>query len=116
MIGEIWTFKATNPSDNIEKARPVLIIGDDGDNNLRIVDVHYAIISSSSICGSYDVELSEQEAKSIGLDRRSVIKTTKIYTGSKSKLGSKIGDLPQDKKEEFKRKYTDYQNNLIAKL
>ena len=31
MIGEIWTYKATKPSDNLEKARPILIIGNDED-------------------------------------------------------------------------------------
>ena len=65
MIGEIWTFKATNPNDNIEKVRPVLIIGNDGNNNLKFVDIHYVIISSSAICGIYDVELNADEAKSI---------------------------------------------------
>ena len=116
MIGEVWTFKATNPSDNVEKARPVLIIGDDGGNNLKFVDVHYVIISSSATCGEFDVQLNEQEAKNIGLDRPSVIKTTKIYTGSKYKLGNKIGDLSNEKKDEFKQKYTDYQNKLIDKF
>lgn len=113
MVEEIWTFKATNPNDNIEKVRPVLIIGDDGSNNLKFVDVHYVIVSSSAACGIYDVELSLQDAKIIGLDRKSVIKTTKIYTGFRSKLGNKIGDLPDYKKEEFKSKYKEYQNNLI---
>ena len=113
MIGEIWTFTATNPNDNIEKVRPVLIIGTDSENNLKFVDVHYVIISASAQCGKYDVLINDSEAKSIGLDRKSVIKTTKIYTGSKSKLGNKIGDLPEKKKEEFKKKYSDYQNKLI---
>lgn len=113
MTGEIWTFKATNPNDNIEKARPVLIIGDDGDNNLRFVDIHYVIISSSATCGVYDIEINDTDAKKIGLDKKSVIKTTKIYTGSKSKLGNKIGDLPDNLKEKFKEKYTEYQNRLI---
>ena len=27
MIGEIWTYRATKPSDNLEKVRPILIIG-----------------------------------------------------------------------------------------
>ena len=48
VIGEIWTYKATKPSDNLEKIRPVLVIGDDGDNGLEFVDINYAIISSSA--------------------------------------------------------------------
>ena len=65
---------------------------------------------------SNDVELNEEQAKKIGLNKRFVIKTTKIYTGSKSKLGNKIGDLPVDIKEEFIIKYKDYQNKLIEEL
>ena len=60
MIGEIWTYKATKPSDNLEKIRPVLVIGDDGDNGLEFVDINYAIISSSASCGKYDVEINEE--------------------------------------------------------
>ena len=101
MIGEIWTYKATKPSDNLEKIRPVLVIGDDGDNGLEFVDINYVIISSSASCGKYDVEINEETAKYIGLKRPSVIKTTKIYTGSRQKLGCKIGDLT----DELKKKY-----------
>lgn len=115
MVGEIWTYKATKPSDNLEKVRPVLIVGDDEDNGLNFVDINYVIISSSASCGKYDIEINEQMAKTIGLNKKSIIKTTKIYTGSKMKLGSKIGDLPDDIKNEFKRKYAEYQNNIINK-
>ncbi len=115
MIGEVWTFKATKPSDNLEKARPVLIVGDDEENGLQFVDINYVIISSSALCGNYDVEIEEEKAKKIGLDRKSVIKTTKIYTGSKMKLGGKIGELPLDIKEEFKQKYRKYQEDILNK-
>ena len=113
MIGEIWTYKATKPSDNLEKARPILIIGNDEDNGLQFIDINYVIVSSSASCGRYDVELKGQVAKSIGLNNDSVIKTTKIYTGAQTKLGRKIGELPPDKKEEFKQKYRDYQENIL---
>lgn len=83
---------------------------------MKFVDITYVIISSSAQCGKYDVELNEGLAKSIGLDRMSVIKTTKIYTGSKVKLGNKIGDLPLEKRVEFKQKYEEYQKNIISKL
>ena len=116
MIGEVWTYKATNPSDNIEKVRPVLIIGNDSDNQLKFVDIHYVIISSSADCGKYDVEMTMDDAKKIGLDNKSVIKTTKIYTGSKSKLRNKIGILPKNKKEEFIDKFIKYQKKLIDNL
>ena len=52
----------------------------------------------NQMVNEYDVELDESLAKEIGLNGKSVIKTTKLYTGTKSKLGSKIGDLPKDKK------------------
>lgn len=60
--------------------------------------------------------LMNKKQKNIGLDRPSVIKTTKIYTGSKFKLGNKIGDPSNEKKDEFKQKYTDYQNKLIDRF
>lgn len=115
MIGEVWTYKATKPNDNLEKVRPVLIIGDDEDNGLQFVDINYVIISSSASCGKYDIELKDETAKEIGLNRNSIIKTTKIYTGSKMKLGNKIGELPATIKEEFKQKYKEYQENIFNK-
>lgn len=116
MIGEVWTYNATKPNDGLLKTRPVLIIGNDSSNGLKYVDIHYVIISSSADCGIYDVALSDELAKRIGLDRSSIIKTTKVYTGSKTKLMSKIGDLPEEIKKEFIEKYKNYQENLIEKL
>lgn len=113
MIGEIWTYIATKPSDNLQKVRPVLVIGNDKENGLQFIDINYVIISSSAPCGRYDVELKGKVAKEIGLNNDSVIKTTKIYTGSQTKLGRKIGELPQDKKEEFKQKYKEYQESIL---
>ena len=54
MIGEIWTYKATKPSDNLEKIRPVLVNGDDGDNGLEFFDINYYIINSSTYRRKYD--------------------------------------------------------------
>lgn len=116
MIGEIWTYKATKPSDSLEKVRPVLVIGDDKENGLKFIDINYVIISSSASCGKYDVEISEEVAREIGLNRKSIIKTTKIYTGSRMKLGKKICDLPLEIKKEFKEKYKAYQENLINSI
>ena len=113
MVGEVWTYKATKPNDNLEKVRPVLIIGDDEENGLKFVDISYVIISSSASCGKYDIEINEEVAKLIGLNKKSVIKTTKIYTGSRMKLGRKIGDLPTEIRNEFKRKYEEYQKSII---
>ena len=115
MIGEIWTYKATKPSDNLEKVRPILIVGDDHENGLKFVDINYVIISSSATCGKYDVEINKQKAKLIGLNDKSTIKTTKIFTGSKMKLGNKIGDLLPELKEEFKQKYMEYQKDIMSK-
>lgn len=115
MVGEVWTYKATKPNDDKEKVRPILVIGDDGDNELQFVDIAYVIISSSASCGKYDVEINDSFARAIGLDRKSVIKTTKIYTGPKSKLGSKIGDLPDELKVVFREKYEEHQKNIISK-
>lgn len=116
MTGEIWTYVATKPSDNMVKIRPVLVIGNDGANELKFVDIHYVIISSSAECGKYDIELNEEQAIKIGLTKKSVIKTTKIYTGSKSKLGNKIGDLPSELKEKFVTNYKEYQQKLLEEM
>ena len=117
MILEIWTYSAPKPSNNSSiKARPVLVIGDDSCNNISIVDITYVLISSSAECGEFDVEISENVAQSIGLDRKSIIKTTKIFTGSKSSLGSKICKLPDDIKSEFIEKYKKYQDCLIKNM
>lgn len=116
MTGEIWTYVASKPNNGREKVRPVLIVGNDGNNQLQFVDLHYVIISSSADCGIYDVELDDEVAKSIGLDRKSVIKTTKIFTGPKTKMGKKIGELPDNKKREFIDKYKCYQLDLIDKF
>ena len=114
MIGEIWTYAATKPNNKDKKIRPILIIGDDANNQLWYVDIHYVIISSSADCGIYDVEIDEELAHSIGLQRESIIKTTKIYTGPKSKLGVNIAELPLETKNEFITKYRDYQNNIMS--
>lgn len=114
MVGEIWTYSATKPNDGLLKTRPVLVIGNDGDNGLKYVDIHYVIISSSADCGKYDIKLDEPTAKLIGLDRSSVIKTTKVYTGARSKLINKVGDLPEEVKSEFINKYKEYQTKLIT--
>ena len=116
MIGEVWTYKATKPSDNLEKVRPILVIGNDANNGLQFIDINYVIVSSSAECGNYDVIINEENAKKIGLEKKSVIKTTKIYTGSQVKLGRKIGDLPEALKIEFKEKYKAYQEEIISKL
>ena len=115
MIGEVWTYRATKPNDDLEKVRPILIIGDDEENGLKFVDISYAIISSSASCGKYDVEINEEIAKIIGLSKRSVIKTTKIYTGSRMKLGKRIGDLSTEVRIEFNQKYEEYQKSIISK-
>lgn len=116
MAGEIWVYYSPKPNDNKFNGRPVLVIGDDSTNGLKFVDISYVIISSSSETGKYDIEISEEQAIKIGLERKSVIKTTKIYTGSKSYLKSKIGDLPKKLKKEFVENYKTYQKNIILNL
>ena len=116
MTGEVWSYIASKPNDDKQKVRPVLVVGNDANNQLKYVDIHYVIISSSAECGIYDVRLEEEICKSIGLQRTSVIKTTKLYTGPKSKLGLKIGELPDNKKKEFIEKYRSYQENIISQF
>jgi mRNA-degrading endonuclease toxin of MazEF toxin-antitoxin module len=98
---EIWTYLAAMPNSNKIKPRPVLIIGEDSGNNLKIVDIHYCIVSSSSLKGTYDVEIDKSTALALNLKKASIIKTTKIYTGDKSLLGTKICNLPENISAEF---------------
>ncbi len=113
MIGEVWYYKAKLPNSDGYKARPVLVIGTDANNNLLYTDIHYVIISSSAAIGIYDVIIDEETAKQINLLRKSVIKTTKIYTGPKNLFERKLGTLPDELKQEFVKKYQEYQNQLI---
>ena len=116
MIFEIWTYKATLPNSNQIKTRPVLIIGDDSENELNIVDIHYCMVSASSLKGKYDVDIEEKTAKNLGLTKASIIKTTKIYTGSRGLLGDKICDLPNQLKNEFIDKYKKYQDSIVCTM
>jgi mRNA-degrading endonuclease toxin of MazEF toxin-antitoxin module len=116
MIGEIWYYKAKLPNSNEYKARPILIIGTDEINNLLYIDIHYVLISSSADKGDFDVSIDSITAKEIGLTRASIIKTTKIYTGSKSLLERKVCDLPNGIYDEFLSKYKSYQDSIINLL
>ena len=116
MIFEIWYYTAKLPNSLQTKARPVLIIGDDSGNKLRIVDIHYCIVSATAPKGNYDVQIDEAAAKNLGLEKASVIKTTKVYTGDQGLLERKICDLPEDYKIEFIKQYKLYQNNLMARM
>ena len=116
MIFELWYYKATLPNNGGIKTRPVLIIGDDNINGLRIVDIHYCIVSASSPRGKFDIEINQTTAKELGLRQKSVIKTTKIYTGSKNLLERKIADLPVKLRKEFYEKYKEYQQTIIQGL
>ena len=115
MLGELWTYKITEAGGYLEKTRPVLIIGRDEDDELQFVEITYVEGPLSELCGIYDIEIDEETAHSIGLRKRSVIKTTKIFTASKSNLGSKIGILPDDIKERFKEKFKAYQDMNLTK-
>ena len=116
MTLEIWYYLAPLPNGNAFKSRPVLVIGNDSDNGLKIVDIHYSLISSSSEPGKYDVVIDEEMAKELGLSRASVIKTTKLYTGSDKHLERKICTLPHALRDKLVEQYRAYQNHLLYNL
>ena len=114
MVFEIWYYEAKLPNSSTQtKGRPILIIGNDSENKLKIIDIHYCIVSKTAPKGEYDVQIDEATAKSLGLEQASVIKTTKIYTGDKELLERKVCDLPQDLKTEFIANYKAYQKKII---
>jgi len=116
MIFEIWYYSAKLPNSTETKGRPVLIIGNDAENKLRIVDIHYCIISKTASKGEFDLQIDETTAKSLGLGQASVIKTTKIYTGDRELLERKVCGLPKDLKIEFIKKYKAYQTKIIEAM
>jgi mRNA-degrading endonuclease toxin of MazEF toxin-antitoxin module len=116
VIFEIWYYKAVLPNNGGIKPRPVLVIGDDGANELRIVDVHYCLVTSSGECGKFDVLIDEPAAKQIGLTRKSIIKITKIFTGSRNLLERKVADLPESLRSEVREKYAAYQRGIIERM
>ena len=116
MIFEIWYYEAKLPNSIQTKGRPILIIGDDSENKLRIIDIHYCIVSKTAPKGEYDVQIDESTAKSLGLEQASVIKTTKIYTGDRELLERKVCDLPKDLKTEFIEKYKSYQTKIMKNM
>ena len=85
--------------------------------NLKIDNVskRKAIQDKTGFNVTRAIEINEETAKCIGLKRPSVIKTTKIYTGSRQKLGCKIGDLTNELRKEFMCKYKEYQENIMNK-
>jgi len=113
LIFELWYYNAMLPNNGGIKRRPVLIIGDDGENGLSIVDIHYCLVSSSSQKGTFDVTIDAITAQNLGLSRESIIKTTKIYTGTRNLLNGKIADLPEALKKEFCEKYKHYLDNPV---
>jgi hypothetical protein len=113
MIFEIWYYSAKLPNSLETKGRPILIIGDDSDNKLRIIDIHYCIVSASAPKGEYDIQIDAKTGENLGLEKASVIKTTKVYTGDRELLERKVCELPKDLKSEFIEKYKAYQNNII---
>jgi len=74
------------------------------------------LVSASASKGKYDVEIDDVTAKNLGLSRASIIKTTKIYTGSRGLLERKICELPLELRKEFADKYKQYQHNLVERL
>lgn len=115
-VGEIWTFLVPLTNDNTKyKARPVLIISVNEDFG-HYESINYVVISSTSAVEKFDVVINDKLALKIGLQAKSVIKTTNIYTENKTSLGNKIGELPKNILKQFKKKYQEFQQYVINQL
>ena len=115
-VGEIWTFLVPLTNDNTKyKARPVLIVSVN-ENFVHYESINYVVISASSVEEKFDIVLNDDVASSIGLQNKSVIKTTNIYTENKTSLGNKIGELPKEILSQFKRNYRLFQEYVINNL
>lgn len=115
-VGEIWTFLVPLTNDNTKfKARPVLIVSVNEDF-VHYESINYVVISSSSIEEKFDVVISDEIAYKIGLQCKSLIKTTNIYTENKTSLGNKIGELPKEILSIFMKNYQGFQEYVIDHL
>ena|SRR5690554_3707967 len=115
-VGDIWTFLVPLTNDNTKyKARPVLIISVN-ENFVHYQSINYVVISSTSVIEKYDVVINDNVAFKIGLQSKSIIKTTNIYTENKTSLGHKIGELPKNILKQFKKKYQTFQQYIINQL
>ncbi len=115
-VGEIWTFLVPLTNDNTKyKARPVLIVSVNEDF-VHYESINYVVISSTSVEEKYDVVIRDEVASKIGLQSKSIIKTTNIYTENKTSLGHKIGDLPKYILKQFKKKYRAFQDYVLSNL
>lgn len=115
-VGDIWTFLVPLTNDNTKyKARPVLIISVNEDF-VHYQSINYVVISSTSAVEKFDVVISDKVASKIGLQSKSIIKTTNIYTENKTSLGHKIGELPIGILKQFKKKYQAFQQYIINQL
>lgn len=115
-VGDIWTFLVPLTNDNTKfKARPVLIVSVN-EGFVHYESINYVVISSTSVCEKFDVVIDDDIALKIGLQSKSIIKTTNIYTENKTSLGQKIGELPKKILRQFKKKYQAFQEYIINKL
>ncbi len=115
-VGEIWTFLVPLTNDNTKfKARPVLIVSVN-ENFVHYESINYVVISSSSVEEEFDVVINDEIACKIGLQCKSIIKTTNIYTENKTSLGSKIGELPKEILKKFMKNYCRFQEYVIEHL
>jgi mRNA-degrading endonuclease toxin of MazEF toxin-antitoxin module len=115
-VGEIWTFLVPLTNDNTKyKARPVLIVSVNEDF-VHYESINYVVISSTSVEEKFDVVIRDEVASRIGLQSKSIIKTTNIYTENKTSLGQKIGELPKGILNQFKKKYQAFQEYIINQL
>jgi len=115
-VGEIWTFLVPLTNDNTKyKARPVLIVSVNEDF-VHYESINYVVISSTSVQEKYDVVICDEIACKIGLQSKSIIKTTNIYTENKTSLGNKIGELPMGILKIFKKKYQAFQDYVLNNL
>lgn len=115
-VGDIWTFLVPLTNDNTKyKARPVLIISVNEDF-VHYESINYVVISSTSVQEKYDVVIKDDVASKIGLQSKSLIKTTNIYTENKTSLGHKIGELPKHILKQFKKKYQAFQDYILNNI
>ncbi len=115
-VGEIWTFLVPLTNDNTKyKARPVLIVSVN-ENFVHYESINYVVISSTSMEEKFDIVIIDEIACKIGLQSKSVIKTTNIYTENKTSLGNKIGELPKGILKQFKKKYQAFQEYILENL
>ena len=96
MIGKVYTsvikFYDNNTNMTRLKARPVLIIGDERNNDYTVLPVS-SVSKKANLDAEYDIELDPVKYPLLNLNKVSYLRVHKQCTVHKSSVVKKVGEL-----------------------